>query len=204
MYLYGGVYADIDFECLQPLDFVQKVVTGFLSSEPTDHTMVIYGVPIVVCNAILGSSPAHPFWLHVMDRITKKIESGDSSCTGDINYCTGPQMLQQVYRDYIRNMENEPISVLPSELFYPEIADYNPELRKKCKEMKEAGMYTCKMDMPINSGIGSKDTLVPIAVHHWSCQWCRAHTTVQYVPITDVVPARQLRRPFAKKQKAFD
>eukprot|EP00475_Leptophrys_vorax_P037705 TRINITY_DN6534_c0_g1_i1.p1 TRINITY_DN6534_c0_g1~~TRINITY_DN6534_c0_g1_i1.p1 ORF type:complete len:356 (+),score=77.78 TRINITY_DN6534_c0_g1_i1:795-1862(+) len=184
LYVFGGIYVDLDFECLKPLeDLAEQYPNGFLSPEPELQTMSLYRKKVVVCNAIMASRAGHPFWLAVMQRISQKVTRREFACSRDANYCTGPQMLQSIYTEY----KPGDLPLLSSNLFYPEIARYNQNILQNCKRMKQ---YKCKIpEIP--------DYNDSFAVHHWSCTWCRSHTLESSAMIEDLVPADQLLRPLA-------
>jgi mannosyltransferase OCH1-like enzyme len=61
LYLHGGIYADMDTECLRPLDALTQrpgVVLGRMGSDED--------FPHAVPNAIMASAPRCEFWLLVM------------------------------------------------------------------------------------------------------------------------------------------
>lgn len=61
----GGIYLDLDMECLRPLDvwFEKELVLGNAMRSPRT----------VVCNAILGAAgPRHPLWTHLLHAICLK------------------------------------------------------------------------------------------------------------------------------------
>jgi mannosyltransferase OCH1-like enzyme len=189
LYVYGGIYADIDFECLRPFDDLVRTMDAFLSAEPLDQTMALYNQSQVACNAIMGSRPGHPFWMEVLKKIRETVDKG--LCTDDVVKCTGPRMVQSVYESYVAQQDKLPISMLPSQYFYPELAQWNNDrLVNECKKLSAGGKYRCKF----------LDEKAPdwnsYAVHHWACQWCRGHSATKKNKITNIVPPEQFRRPF--------
>lgn len=70
---FGGVYADLDMECLRPLDPLldgKKIVLGL---EPETH-VARHSNPDrplsrIVCNAWMASAPGHPFWEHLFKHL---------------------------------------------------------------------------------------------------------------------------------------
>lgn len=67
---YGGVYADLDCECLRPLDELLRGRQLIAGCEPEEHLAKVgalrgLGLNYMVCNAMLASIPGHPFWQHV-------------------------------------------------------------------------------------------------------------------------------------------
>jgi len=187
MYVFGGVYADIDFECLRPFDDLPSNLTGFVSAEPKDQTMAIYRKPLVVCNAIMASAPGHPFWLKVMEVISQNILAGDANCFDDVNFCTGPQMLQVIYEDWTSNPSNIEIPLMDSEYFYPELAE-NPNVQLGCAKLHEEKQYECHLDEPTQ--------VESFAVHHWGNSWGVVHEFHEHANIADLIPEEQLWKPF--------
>jgi len=80
LYIAGGVYADLDFDCVKDFDEVLqrediRTKGAFISSEPWLQTLLLYGKETVACNAIMGSVPGHPLWLAMLDRIDQRIKN---------------------------------------------------------------------------------------------------------------------------------
>ena len=66
MYLhyYGGVYVDLDFECLKPMDEYLKgkqLVLGIMGLNKNR--------PHSIPNALMASRPRHSFWIKVLNYI---------------------------------------------------------------------------------------------------------------------------------------
>ena len=81
MYVWGGVYADLDVECVNKLDvllgkfseagkFAQLTFTAILSTLSPGVVLGMMGIRAqfdhLVPNAFLASRPRHPLWLHCM------------------------------------------------------------------------------------------------------------------------------------------
>jgi len=54
LYRYGGVYIDLDFECLQPLDELHHLYDFYTALQPLDSKVVQLG------SALVGARPQHP------------------------------------------------------------------------------------------------------------------------------------------------
>src|SRR5690349_18447571 len=67
MYIYGGIYADLDTYPLKSLDYWISKNKIILGREPLEHSLKIYNREIVLCNALMISPPKQKFWLHLMD-----------------------------------------------------------------------------------------------------------------------------------------
>ncbi len=73
MYLhhYGGVYVDLDFESIRPMDQYLEgklLVLGRMGNESTFR----HSIP----NAFMASVPGHTFWIKVLEQIQENLAKG--------------------------------------------------------------------------------------------------------------------------------
>lgn len=178
MFEIGGVYADLDFESLKPLDALisdPRYASGVVvSSEPLAHTVLLNGRRegdgngrLTLCNAILLSRPGHVFWLKLMETIHATFIS---TMERDPVSLTGPRMVQHVWRTHFLN--DTTVAVLPEEYFYPEIAYWNrPKMDAACASRNDSlAREACAGLVANPKGRFTNETL---AVHHWECTWWR-------------------------------
>ena len=70
MYLhhYGGVYVDLDFESIRPMDQYlegKQLILGRMGNDiDWEHS---------IPNALLASVPGHPFWINVLGQIQENL-----------------------------------------------------------------------------------------------------------------------------------
>ena len=109
---YGGVYADLDFESLKPLDSLLergKVLLGTLGvNSPPEHS---------IPNSFMASAPGHPFWMYCFAQMLSAhlgIPIGSY-----VETTTGPIMLKQTLDVYRNSQDDRDIVVLPQEYIYP-------------------------------------------------------------------------------------
>ena len=64
----GGVYADIDTECLSPLDPITDDARVILAEEPVEHHhhATSLGLDHFFFNGVMASPKGHPFWKHLI------------------------------------------------------------------------------------------------------------------------------------------
>ena len=112
LYMHGGVYADLDMECLHSLDPVTTAHDCILSQEPEEHAHFLapVGIPLV-SNALMACRPGHPFFGDVIARLPSY--AGWINWA-DILHATGPYMLTKAYH----GLSNKPHLASP-ELFQP-------------------------------------------------------------------------------------
>lgn len=70
LYEYGGIYADMDYECLK--NFEHLLPTGkACTNQMPGHTDGMYE------NALMASPPKHPFWMYLLMNIYHEKDSSD-------------------------------------------------------------------------------------------------------------------------------
>jgi mannosyltransferase OCH1-like enzyme/glycosyltransferase involved in cell wall biosynthesis len=143
---FGGIYADLDYECLRPFDPLVAGRDLVLGREPDAHHKQAQprsgDLPYLVCNAMMASAPGHPFWEHVFRELIASHQALDPL------EATGPFLLTRAQRSF----RGTPITVLPAALLFPLIA-LRPWVQLSPAEQQTiaAGAY---------------------GLHHWSNTWC--------------------------------
>lgn len=86
----GGVYADIDTECLSPLDPISDDTRVIIAEEPIEHRghSNSIGLDRFYFNGVLASPKGHPFWPHLMALIVRS-----QNARGHVLESTGPVVL---------------------------------------------------------------------------------------------------------------
>jgi mannosyltransferase OCH1-like enzyme len=88
MYLYGGVYVDLNTECISPLSPVLSIMPLILVKEPSEHE----GKFSLLSNSFLASCSGHPFWLSLLAKIKQYYYDHEDPATKRffVTYNTGP------------------------------------------------------------------------------------------------------------------
>lgn len=111
---YGGVYVDLDFECLRPIDDLvvgQELVMGLEPASHADEPGVrSRGLDQIVCDAFIASRPGHPFWERVFELL--------------VRYQRAPSVLDAVSVFLLSRAcqtypHPEQVTIVPSETLYP-------------------------------------------------------------------------------------
>eukprot|EP00667_Euglena_gracilis_P011019 EG_transcript_11226 len=194
MHQFGGVYADMDFECKASFGDLVSRFPGFLSTEPQIHAKLLEKREgVFVCNAILASRPKHPFWLAVMDSVRLAVQSGQRE---DPVSLTGPRRIHKVYHENAAARSG--IELLPEDYFYPEVAKWNmANLERACVVITDFNRKECQRLRDHPDGEYTRNTH---AVHHWECTWCRGDRTDTYLPITALLEGHPVSRPFNRSK----
>ncbi|AWB08093.1 hypothetical protein A6A40_23955 (plasmid) [Azospirillum humicireducens] len=149
---FGGVYADLDFECLRPIDGLLEGRSFVVGQEPEEHgrlaKAVERGLPRILCPSFLASVPGHPFWDHLLSRLV------EARHCGDVLDATGPFLLTRAHADY-RGEGRAAVTVLAPELLYPVTKD-------EC--------WSGRLFDPVFWERATRDAY---AVHHWEGTWFR-------------------------------
>lgn len=99
---FGGVYADIDAECIRPLNPLVEETRLILCKEPKTHwvwTTNHRGLPMLLFNGVMASPARHPFWLHLLDRMIGVKDARD------VLDSTGPCLLTGAFLSYTKQEE---------------------------------------------------------------------------------------------------
>ena len=105
---YGGVYLDLDYEVLKPLDdlfIFNSDLYLFQTSNMGGFT-----------NSFFGSRPNCPFWIQCIEEIKYRLDHKPWYIFGDVRvlWTTGPGMLTDVANEY-----NKPFVTIPYKLGHP-------------------------------------------------------------------------------------
>jgi hypothetical protein len=155
MFFVGGVYADLDFECLRSLDALVEGRAAILGLEPVAHHpeherfLRESRSGLLVGNAFLASAPHHPWWEHVFGAL-----EAAHQLPGPLD-ATGPFLLTRAVRTY---RGPDPPTLLPASELYP---------------LAKREVWAGALDAP-----GAREHLArtAFAVHHWHGSWIRSDT----------------------------
>ena len=111
---FGGVYADLDCECLRPIAPMLGDATFAIGLEPAVHAQdqlaTTRSLKLVVCASFIASQAAHPFWDAVLAGVRTAV---DEPMVLDQ---TGPYLLTRAYEAFAAK---DSIRLLPEEQVYP-------------------------------------------------------------------------------------
>lgn len=148
----GGVFIDLDFECLKSIEPLVENHSFVAGLEPSEHATA-HQKEFIVSNAFMACSGGHSFLANVCDALTNLNPGNKLHYTGfnAILESTGPFMLTRVYQQYA---DKEQVSILPHEFLFP--------LSKNNK--------TGKIDREDKKNISKLNQAYAIH-HHWGSWW---------------------------------
>lgn len=101
VYRYGGLYADVDMECLKPFErfFALRGAVFSIEARMTAARQRELGYlrPFQIANCIFAAEPSDPFLGHVIDRIVALVDRLRDRSLGDVEDVTGPRMLTRAF-----------------------------------------------------------------------------------------------------------
>ncbi|MEI6239838.1 MAG: glycosyltransferase [Planctomycetia bacterium] len=155
----GGVYADLDCECLRSIESLvhgQQLVIGV---EPAEHEQldkaVHRGLRNILCPSFIASVPGHPFWAHVIAQVAATRDAQD------VLDATGPFLLTRAHQTYTAAA---PVTVVPAERLYP--------LSKN----------DCWTGRSFDLGVWETATRRAAMVHYWEGTWFRDDARLSQLP----------------------
>jgi hypothetical protein len=153
LHAFGGLYADLDYECLRPFDPLLEGRSFVIGLEPDGHARG-FGETRLLSNALLAAAPRHPFLETVLDHLRGAPPGAITHL--DVLRSTGPIMLNAVYRRYGPG----DVTVLPAAMLHPlanhrdtleRLAGDTPAARQAREQIAAAGAY---------------------GIHYWNNGWC--------------------------------
>ena len=91
LYIYGGIYTDLDTECFKPIESLVKDITIGIGEEPP-----IIKNQTCLGNAFMVSEKNNPIWLKILEEI-KSYTIKEESCVLNVMNTTGSFMLERLY-----------------------------------------------------------------------------------------------------------
>jgi mannosyltransferase OCH1-like enzyme len=114
LYLYGGVFVDLDFECIANIGPLLESATCVLGREPEEHCR-IHGKDMIVSNAFIACIPGHDFIKALCDEVASARRKTRHKSDRILD-STGPFMLTRVLKTFPRQ---DDVRVLEAKILYP-------------------------------------------------------------------------------------
>ena len=151
----GGVYADLDCQCLQPISLLLDGRELAIACEPSVHhqqaSVQERGFDQIVCPSFIASAAGHPFWRDVLEAI-REVEPTEVLTNTDVLDATGPFLLSRVVASQPQHQQH----LLPTPLIYP----FSKE--------------ECWQGQIFDPAFWSARTRQAFVVHYWESSWFKA------------------------------
>lgn len=166
---YGGVYADLDTECLRPLGPLLQNAAMVAGLEPRRHARWL-GRRRMVSNAVFAATPRHPF----LRRVIAAFEAFPREIWThrDVLEQTGPLLFSRIHSDYRGSdlMLVEPVVFSPLNAGDPRLATL---------QFRKEGFETVRADC-VSRGA--------FVVHYWANSWMGTLAGELFNPEPHAVP----------------
>lgn len=110
----GGLYVDVDFECLENVQPLLHNASCVIGKEPQLHCLR-FAKEMILCNAFMAAIPGHRFMQSVCERVAG-YPSIQVNTPIDVLDSTGPFILTDTFYDYRRKQD---VKLLESSEIYP-------------------------------------------------------------------------------------
>ena len=107
MYVYGGVYVDLDFMSFDELLHNKSIALAYDIRDDNGGSEIAN---------FLASTPGHPFWIHVLTSIVEAADTPEIEL--DVVKLTGPGAITGAFKTFAR-AKRLPVYVAPAGLIYP-------------------------------------------------------------------------------------
>lgn len=123
LYYVGGVYIDVDYECLRSIDSLIQNRSLCLSIEPKEHSVFFNGKQIIG-NAFIGASSRNNFVKQLIENAFAQLNSAavDKDAFDKFTYVlnsTGPYLLSKTYEELKSNQNLNDDCLIPASLLAP-------------------------------------------------------------------------------------
>ncbi|XP_045170198.2 uncharacterized protein LOC123532711 [Mercenaria mercenaria] len=194
LYEFGGIYADLDTECLRPLDRVLNKFSCVISPEPYEHASLIYNTRFMVTNSIMFCGKKHPFLYRLMYNLPSFSHFSQDIDASGPNYVT---LQLSIYKTDLTKTGNKLTELHDNFVYVPSSQYFQNEIdpvrfeqfRKMCRNFKSlniiarTGCVSLKRRGMIHR-TPNKYTFTRHSFYHTGYKWISSSA----VKITDLVP----------------
>ncbi|MBW1868960.1 MAG: hypothetical protein JRI73_06610 [Deltaproteobacteria bacterium] len=114
LYTYGGLYVDLDFECLKSVEPLLSKANCVFGIEPEAHCRY-HDLDRIISNAFMASIPRHPFFYAMTKELVTYVPQS-TQINDFVLETTGPFMINRIYNAY---PYKDGITLLPSHYLFP-------------------------------------------------------------------------------------
>ncbi len=108
---FGGVYVDMDFECLKPLDELHYLYTFYTG---LNHVRTVE-----LANGLIACAPDHPLMQRMIQNISVAKNPRRKDWRQQIIKTSGPAFFTKQFNEYLDETGDDSIIAFPSIYFYP-------------------------------------------------------------------------------------
>ena len=197
LYEHGGVYADLDVECLKPLDDIVSRFPCIIAQEPAEHQVLLYDsttASIFAMPAFMACRPHHPFFKFLISQLSHFIFlAWKLPWNENILRSTGPHFVSQVLANYQKQHNNSKgqdyVYLAPPHWFMPTYdATNSGSFHRKCANISwvKEDLDRIKVCARIRDQVIHKEAFTN---HHWLHSWGNTFQTNTTFNVKSLQPA---------------
>lgn len=115
LYKMGGLYVDMDYECIEPIEPLLLDSTCCIGME-LGHNKVYYNKSMIIGNAFIACVPGHSFFKDIINEMIHGSKYLHLSKVMQVMESTGPMMITRIYEQY---SDKNDITLIPASLIAP-------------------------------------------------------------------------------------
>ncbi|PAA50719.1 hypothetical protein BOX15_Mlig031525g2 [Macrostomum lignano] len=200
LYLFGGLYADLDVECMKPFSPDLDEEACFLDQENPAQSHIFWNKERSAMNSVMGCRPGHPFMLDLVSRMA------ESPSNQAVMLSTGPLMLTKALDEWTAQGSQrdwaDSVRLMDPDIFSPHV-DNADILMDACR--KRFGQPANDGELWVDRGCrdlqfgGLKDNFTErtVAVHwfmHLGWYSLKEREHIQRINISRLVPGVRFYR----------
>lgn len=151
LYQFGGIYLDLDFKSLKPMDDLIDKYKCFLSYDRLGWYFVSHRHVPTVMNGVMACKQKHPLFKKMIETLPSRQEKYPQNWL----YATGPFLLDSIFKEFFKTAQDngtDNVTLLSYKYFLP---TFSYETKKVFK------------DMCLNVGSSSEDSFTRKLCHHF-------------------------------------
>ena len=156
LYKFGGIYLDLDFVALKPLDYWTYTHQALMSHENYEHSYLrlSFKQPFLI-NAVMGARPRHPYFKMLIDNLASFAHHHEESHQ-HVLYATGPFFVTDIYNRLQRKLnrshdqaqkQTSAVSVVHPTYFLPMFDPIHPQYEVKCRGQQPTQSHRHKYEI---------------------------------------------------------
>jgi mannosyltransferase OCH1-like enzyme len=141
MAIEGGVYLDLDYELLRPLDEIINNRNLILPVSRVNTGSKKYKHGTVLGNCIFASAPGESFWLDIVKDFVENPPTQHFSDKGRIVHLTGPDYITDIY---FRNPDKYNAYMPSRNMFHPDLVQARSNYDNLLSDKNSYGIHHCQ------------------------------------------------------------
>ncbi|KAL3863893.1 hypothetical protein ACJMK2_005620 [Sinanodonta woodiana] len=167
LFEFGGVYADVGWKILLPLDKILKKFACFLTQTWHEESILSFHIPRLTSDSFMGCRKGHPFMRVLIENLPSfyYMPAWAPASTG-LYYVTFHYKHYIADNGNVSSEDDNGVHLFPPEYFFRSIANNTlSEMKKKCESQGLSSVQKWACSSIDSKGFNRQATNSPIAIH---------------------------------------